>query len=177
MATQTVKWSAAIWAGVIAGAVFVMLEMIMVPAFMGGSPWAPPRMIAAIVMGEGVLPTPGGPPPTFDAGVLMVAMLVHFPLSVMYAVVLAWLVRKSSLGLALTAGAGFGLALYLVNFYGFTAVFPWFANARNWVSVVAHMIFGLVAAGTYLWLAGPARAAATGTGGAETEDRGRMAAD
>ena len=53
---------AALWAAIIAGIVFMMLEMIMVPVFMGGSPWGPPRMIAAIGMGKGVLP----PPATFD---------------------------------------------------------------------------------------------------------------
>lgn len=36
-------WKAAIWAGIIAGAVFMMLEMIMVPLSLGGSPWGPPR--------------------------------------------------------------------------------------------------------------------------------------
>ncbi len=33
-----VNWSSAVWAGVIAGAVFMILEMIMVPLFLGGSP-------------------------------------------------------------------------------------------------------------------------------------------
>ena len=31
--------SAALWAAIVAGAVFMMLEMIMVPVFMRGSPW------------------------------------------------------------------------------------------------------------------------------------------
>lgn len=57
---------------------------------------------------------------------------------------------------ALAVGAGYGLALYLVNFYLFTAVFPWFAMARNWVSVFAHIVFGLVAAWVYLRQARPA---------------------
>ena len=70
------NWAAAIWAGVIAGAVFMMLEMIMVPLFLGMSGWGPPRMIAAIVVAQGVLP----PPATFDSGILMVAMMVHFVL-------------------------------------------------------------------------------------------------
>jgi hypothetical protein len=39
----------------------MMLQMGLV-ALAGDSPWGPPRMIAAIVMGEGVLP----PPATFD---------------------------------------------------------------------------------------------------------------
>lgn len=146
---RKVDWSAAIWAGVISGAVFMMVEMIMVPMFMDGSPWGPPRMIAAIVLGRDVLPMPDGPPPTFDAGVMMAAMVVHFALSVAYAVALAFAISRMSTGAAIGVGAAFGLALYLINFYGFTAVFPWFAMARNWVSIVAHVLFGAIAAAAY----------------------------
>lgn len=143
-------WRSATWAGIMSGAVFMMLEMIMVPLFLGGSPWGPPRMIAAIVLGQGVLP----PPATFDFGILMAAMMVHFVLSIVFAIALAWLVSRVGKGMALLVGAGFGLVLYLVNFYGFTAVFPWFAEARNWVSVFAHIVFGFVAAWAYRELAG-----------------------
>lgn len=40
-----------------------------------------------------------------------------------------------------------------MNFYGFTTLFPWFAMARNWVSVFAHLVFGLAAAWAYKTLA------------------------
>jgi hypothetical protein len=77
---QATDWKAAAWAGVIAGVVFMMAEMIMVMAFEGQSPWAPPRMIAAMVLGQGVLP----PPAVFDIKILMAAMMIHFPLAVVY---------------------------------------------------------------------------------------------
>jgi hypothetical protein len=147
--STAIDWSAAVWAGVIAGAIFMMLEMIMVPVFLGGSPWAPPRMIAAIVLGKGVLP----PPATFDLVILMVAMVVHFALSIAFALILALFIARLGLGAALAVGAAFGLVLYLVNFYGMTAIFPWFAMARNWVSVVAHILFGVIAAWSYARLA------------------------
>ena len=166
-ATSTIDWRAAVLAGVIAGAVFMVLEMLMVPLFLDGSPWAPPRMIAAIAMGREVLP----PPATFDAGIFITAMIVHFALSIVFAIVLAWLIFRLSRTTAVLVGAAFGLAIYVVNFYGFTAAFPWFAEARNWVSIVAHIVFGVVAAWAYVALA--ARGAATGEAG-----RGeRMAAD
>lgn len=136
---------AVIWSGLIAGAAFLLLEMLMVPLFMGDSPWAPVRMIGAIVLGRDVLP----PPATFDAGIFAAAGLLHFALSLTYAFVLSTVITKRSLATSLVIGAVFGLGLYLVNFYGFTAVFPWFAMARNWVSIFAHISFGLVAAGTY----------------------------
>ncbi len=135
---------AAILAGLIAGVVFMMLEMILVPVFMNGSPWAPPRMIAAIILGKDVLPMPGQPV-TFDFGVLMAAMILHFMLSIVYAVIIGWICKSLSMGTSILLGAVFGLVLYFVNFYGFTAIFPWFAMARNWVSIFSHVMFGVIA--------------------------------
>jgi hypothetical protein len=148
---QPVRWRDAVWAGLIGGAAFMMLEMIVVPLFGGGSPWGPPRLIAAIIMGQGVLP----PPATFDIGVLMGAMAVHFPLSVVFIPVLAWIVARFDTGVAALIGAGFGLLLYLVNFYGFTAIFPWFAMARNWITVFTHIMLGVIAGAAYKQLAKP----------------------
>lgn len=158
VATASPDWKAAVWAGLIAGLVFMMLEMIMVPLFLGGSPWGPPRMIAAIALGGSVLPNPP-PPPTFDFGVIMTAVVVHLILSIVFAIALAFVIRRMELGMALLVGAAFGLVLYFVNFYGFTAVFPWFAMARNWVSIFSHIVFGAVAAWVYLRLVRPRVAA------------------
>lgn len=144
----TINWKAAIWAGVIAGLIFMMLEMIMVPLFLGGSPWAPPRMIAAIILGEGALP----PPATFDFGVFMAAVVLHMMLSIIHAIVIAFIVKNITLGKALAAGAVLGLVIYFVNFYVMTGLFPWFAMARNWVSAFAHVSFGIGAAWAYIGL-------------------------
>ncbi len=132
-------------AGLIAGAVFMMLEMIMVPMFMGGSPWGPPRMIAAILLGKSVLPMPPQPV-TFDFGVMMAAMFLHFMLSIIFAIIIGWLCKNLSVGTSVLVGAAIGLILYFINFYGLTSVFPWFAMARTWVSIFSHVMFGIVAA-------------------------------
>ncbi|MDQ3205688.1 MAG: hypothetical protein M3Q40_04130 [Pseudomonadota bacterium] len=142
---------AAVWAGVIAGLVFVMLEMMMVAMFLGGSPWGPPRMIAAIAMGRDVLP----PPATFDLTILMVAMAIHLVLSIILAFVFALIVKGRPLGTTVIIGAVFGLALYLINFYLMTAVFPWFAEARNWVSIFVHIVFGVVLGWVYAGFSRP----------------------
>lgn len=146
----SVSWKAAVWAGLVAGAVFLMLEMAML-AMTGESPWGPPRMMAAIVLGEGVLP----PPATFDITIVMVAMMVHFALSLVLAFALAFALTmvRVGFGFALLIGAAFGLAVYAVNFYGFTALFPWFAMARNMIGIVGHLVFGVVLAGVYVKLA------------------------
>lgn len=135
-------------AGLIAGAVFMMMEMGLV-AMAGDSPWGPPRMIAAIVMGDGVLP----PPATFDLMILMAAMAVHFMLSIVIGVGFALVARRFGLVMAVVAGAVVGLGLYVVNFYGFTAIFPWFAMARNTISIVSHVAFGVVLGLSYRMLA------------------------
>lgn len=108
-------------------------------------------MIAAIAMGRDVLP----PPASFDVGVFLVAMMTHFVLSIILAVPLAWVISHWRLGLAASMGAGavFGLMIYLVNFYGFTALFPWFANARTPITLISHVVFGVVLAWAYHALA------------------------
>ena len=135
-------------AGLIAGAVFMMMEMGLV-AMAGDSLWGPPRMIAAIVMGEGVLP----PPATFDLMILMAAMAVHFMLSIVIGIVFALVARRFGLVMAVVAGAVVGLGLYVVNFYDFSAIFPWFAMARNMISIVSHIAFGVVLGLSYRMLA------------------------
>ena len=137
---------AAIVAGLVAGAVFLALEMMLVMAA-GMSPWGPPRMMAAMVMGEGVLP----PPATFDFGIMAVAMAVHFAMAVILGFLFAALVggRGLSFAAALGVGAVFGLAVYVFNFYVMTGVFPWFAMARNWNSIIAHAVFGIILALVY----------------------------
>ncbi|MDQ3077699.1 MAG: hypothetical protein M3Q83_02530 [Pseudomonadota bacterium] len=142
---------AAIKAGLIAGLVFMMLEMLLVATIGGGSPWAPPRMIGAMALGEGVLP----PPAPFDLTVFMVAMLIHFILAIVLGLLFAAIAEAVRLSRPAAAIVGllFGLAVYVVNFYGMTAIFPWFAMARNGISIFAHLMFGLVLGYTYRALA------------------------
>jgi len=147
-----IDWKAAAWAGVIAGLVVVMLEMGMVWMIQGQSPWGLPHMIAAMLLGKGVLPPPGTWAP-FDLKILMTAMMIHLPLAVVYGLIGAWLLRRFDGALGVMIGAGFGLAIYVVNFYLVApALFPWFEMGRNWIGVFSHVMFGAVLAGAYLGL-------------------------
>jgi hypothetical protein len=141
-------WRAAIWAGVIAGLVFVIVEMLLVWLVQGMSPWAPPRMMAAMLLGPEILP----PPADFSLVAVATAMVVHLPLSIVYGLILGWAVHRLGMGAALLVGAAFGLiAVYAVNFYLIAPMaFPWFVEARNWVSALGHVIFGVVLAGVYV---------------------------
>ena len=102
------------------------------------------RLTAAIVMGREALqgPSAGGLP----WGILFVATLVHLALSAAYALPPARLAGRLRGLPALGAGAAYGLAIYVVNMYGFTVVFPWFALARDPATVFAHLVFGLALA-------------------------------
>jgi hypothetical protein len=141
-------WRAAIMAGV----VFLVLELVLATLIPGGSPWASPRMIASTLLGRSVLHAPG----TFEASIMVAALVLHFVLAIVFALILSLIMAPfrfdSSTAMASLVGAVFGLAMYLLNFYGMTRLFPWFAEARNWISVVSHLVFGVVVADTYLRL-------------------------
>jgi len=112
------------------------------------------RLTAALVMGTDVLP----PPSTLQWTILLVATLIHFLLSVVYALIAAPLASRLRNGSALFAGALYGLAIYVVNLYGFTLLFPWFAVARDWVTLLTHLVFGVaLAAGYRLFARDPQR--------------------
>ena len=142
---QIVDWRAATVAGLIAGSIFFVLQMIGRAFLVGGSLWIAPRYIAAIVLGEEVLP----PPATFDLGIFVVAFVVNLVLSVAFALILAAIIHEWELWFGVIVGALFGLALYLINYYTFSRFFPWFFPIRSWVDIMAHIIFGALAGGIY----------------------------
>ncbi|MBI3564085.1 MAG: hypothetical protein HY079_02680 [Elusimicrobia bacterium] len=140
-----IDWAAAGTAGVVAGVTMIIAETALSSLFVGGADTDPVRRIAAIALGQSVLP----PLSPFTAVVFAAAMSVHMPLSLLYARVLAGLVRGLDAGRAATAGALFGAALYALNYHALTALFPWFADARGGVAFASHVLFGAVAGGAY----------------------------
>lgn len=142
---------AAVWAGVAAGVGSALAQVLLWLVFTDAFPDAlfrDARLTAAIVLGQGVLP----PPATFDAVILLISALIHFALSIVYGLTLAWVLTRAAVGASLLIGALFGSVLYAVNLYGFTALFPWFAQVRDWVTLTAHLVFGVTAARVYRWL-------------------------
>jgi len=110
--------------------------------------WRDARLAAALVLGKSALE----PAASYDTQIVLVATLVHFALSIAYAVALAVLIARLGIVSSLIAGAAFGLALYSINLYGFTALFPWFTVARGGITLAAHIAFGLSASAAYCWL-------------------------
>ena len=152
-----VDWLNAALAGIAAGVVATLAQIALwwvssepLPAIL----FRDARLTAAIIMGREVLP----PPATFDGSIMLVATLVHFALSIAYALALSVFISRLSTPLSLLAGAVFALSLYAINMYGFTFVFPWFAVARDWITVATHVVFGTVAAAVYkTWPTRPSR--------------------
>ncbi len=103
------------------------------------------RFAAAIVLGQGVLP----PSATLDWQVMLIATWIHFGLSIIYAIVLSWLIHRLDIKNSLIVGGLYGLGIFTINMYGFVIIFPWFVETRDWITVTAHLVFGVSAAGVY----------------------------
>lgn len=137
-------WLSIVLAGIAAGIVSTLIQMLLWLIFTDGLPailYRDARLTAAIVLGISVLP----PPATFDVRVMLTATFIHFSLSVIYAALLASIAARLKSVSAFLLGIGFGGMLYLVNLYGFAMIFPWFGQTRGWITLMAHGGFGLTA--------------------------------
>jgi len=126
--------------------VYIALEVG--PVFFGGDPWQPVRMMAEIVFKFMPTSNPSA------ARIALAALGVHLPLSLIYARILALLTFNLRMGPSLVIGVLFGLAIYLLNFYVFTSLFPWFAGVRSLAAIADHAAFGLATAWVYKSLQG-----------------------
>ena len=96
------------------------------------------RLTAALVLGRPALSPSAG----VDIRVLLAATGVHFGLSVFYAALLLPVAKRLTSTASLLAGAFFGALLYYLNLYGLTAIFTWFTEARGWITLAVHVVFG-----------------------------------
>ena len=144
---------AAIFAGTVATGVQVLLWVLSAtPVF--ETLLRDARLTAAIIMGQGVL----AGEPVWRGDVLLIATLIHFGISFICAAIALPVVKELGRIPALLAGAGYGLAIYVVNLYGFTEVFPWFSVARGWVTIAAHVAFGVSLVVACRWFDAPQEA-------------------
>lgn len=141
-------WTVAAVSGFAAGAVLMVLELLWSTIIQGTSPWVMSHMIAAIVLGRDALQSTD-----FSLEVVSVALVTHYVLGIGLGLVLAAIIVPfrfdSSIGMVLLTGAVFGVLIYLFNFYGMVRFFSWFAEIRGWTTMIAHVIFGMVAAAMY----------------------------
>ena len=146
---QGVDIKAALLAGLLAGV--VDLTLLAASAWtQGQNVWVNMRNTAAILMGTGVLP----PPATFDLLLFVVSTIVHFGLSMIYGVIVAFFVHRANWTIGLIIGVAVGFGIYVVNYYLFAPLlFPWLIESRSgMVPTLIHPVFGMIAAAAYLKL-------------------------
>jgi hypothetical protein len=129
--------------GLIAGSAYLIAQMGFAATVRGGEGWEPMQRIAAILMGPDTAP----PPSEVSVTVAVIALLIHFPLAMLYGRLIDRLVRGSALPSSALLGAAAGLAIYGLNF-GLIApfTFPWFEQSRDLITALDHVLFGLTAA-------------------------------
>ena len=142
---QIMDWRAAVIAGLLAGALALMLRVLLWVLVTGGSFWAPFYQLAAILLGPESLAPVDAP----HMGVVAVGVLMHMALSLVYALLLAFIIHRWGLVVGIVGGALFGLAIYIINYYTFTYLFPWFFPLRSWLVLATHIFFGATAGGIY----------------------------
>ncbi len=142
---QVVDWSAAIWAGIIGGAVFFVSSVFLLPFATGGNAWVVARYFASILLGTDVL----APPATFDLAIFAAAIVAHFGLSIIFALVISFIIHKGGLLAGVIRGALLGAAIYVINVYTLTLLFPWFFAMHGLPFLAAHVVYGAVVGWVY----------------------------
>lgn len=147
---RATDWTAAAVAGLAAGAVLMVLDLIWSGLFNPEGPWRTSHMIAPIFVGADAFKQSGY---GFSVGVVAVTLAVHYVVGVLFGLVLAAGMVQLELdrepGPAILAGVVLGTALYVVNFDLLVTFFPWLVQLRGADTLAAHVVFGIVAALLY----------------------------
>ena len=80
---------------------------------------------------------------------LLASLLVNTVLSVLFALVIAYVVHRGGILTGIVGGAVLGLALYAINFYTISSFFTWMYALTGWPIVVSHILFGALVGGIY----------------------------
>ncbi len=138
--------------GAIAGVAFALFEMIMA-ALLKGAFFGPLRMISGIALGKQALM-----PDYSLITAVLVGIVIHMIIAMMLGVALALLVAyvpalARTTALLVAVAAGYGLLVWLVNFYAIAplAGWTWFPTMTNpVVQFFAHTAFFGAVLGLYL---------------------------
>jgi hypothetical protein len=136
---KNMTWRAVLLGGIVSGSVFLLLNSLLMPDI---TPTLLLRYIASLVMGSDVLVST-------DSTALIVGVIVHFALSLLFSLIVAIVVHRWGLLVGIVGGGILGLAIYGINLYTLTTIFPWFFAINTPVLLVSHVVFGMVAGGVY----------------------------
>jgi uncharacterized membrane protein YagU involved in acid resistance len=142
-------------AGLAGGAVFLAVELVLLPIVNHlPADWFL-RLLAALITGPVALTHPAGQ----NGALLVCAFIAHLTFSLAFAFVLCRVEDSLPFLAAIAASALLGLALYMINFYLLTLAFPWFATIRGGVTIAAHVAYGVTTTVTHkglrTWLSEP----------------------
>jgi len=137
-----VTWRAVLVSGLVAGTLFLVADLICAPIVTQVGAALTLRYFAALVLGSKVLTQTG-------VGILVVGIIVHYVLSLVFALVIALVVHRWGMVVGIIGGAVLGIAIYGINLYTVTLLFPWFFAINSTVILLCHAIFGAVAGGVY----------------------------
>ena len=137
-----VTWRAVLISGVVAGTLFLLTDVLLAPRLLQVDAALLLRYFAALVLGSKVLTQTG-------SDMLIVGIVVHYVLSLVFALLIAIVVHRWGLLVGIIGGAVLGLAIYSINLYTLTVVFPWFFAINSTLVLISHVIFGAVAGGIY----------------------------
>lgn len=134
-------------AGLIAGAVFAVAEMIVAGA-MSGNALAPWKMFASILLGQSAVAQP------LTWGVFLVGFGVHFVLAALFGLGFALAGRlvppdvRRNYAAHSAIGMILGILLWVVNFQVIArALYPWFLGTNALAQILLHALaFGLIVA-------------------------------
>lgn len=136
--------------GLFAGAAYLVAQMSFAATVRNGQGWEPLQRIAAILLGPDAVP----PPSDVSLTIAIVALLIHFPLAMVYGRIIGRVVRGSTPIRAALLGAGIGLAIYGLNFWLLAPLtFPWFEQSRDLMTAFDHLLFGATAGVSCVYLA------------------------
>jgi len=137
-----VTWRAVLVSGLVAGTLFLLADLVFAPLITNTSATVTLRYFAALVLGSKVLTQSG-------TGILAVGVVVHYVLSLVFALVISLVVHRWGMLVGIVGGAIMGVAIYGINLYTLTVLFPWFFAINSTVILLCHAIFGAVAGGVY----------------------------
>lgn len=129
-------------AGLAAGTVMLLTNVILNPIVLDVNPGLTLRYFAALLLGSDSLTDDG-------SGNLVLGVVVHYALSLLFAIPITLLIHRYGLTVGIVGGAILGLALYSINIYTTTALFEWFFALKSSVLLISHVLFGAVAGGVY----------------------------
>lgn len=144
---QLVDWSAAYWAGLVAGLAFLSMYLLVAPLVMGSTLTTFLTYVASLLWGVDVVSQDN-----LDPASTILAIVLHLIFSFVFALLIVIVIHRWGMVVGIALGAVLGLVVYAITILPMSYLFPWFVDLNNWFLVLTHAVFGAVAGGVYEFL-------------------------